>query len=115
MGWVSHRGTKRNWPRTKPQGKPGVAAEPPVASLDHRMTHMAEGCRGWLDAGAGTDRGPTVGAEKARRSRTLGSTSRALLPPPTRSTQSLCHPADPGRGTGLPDPTCGGTRLRVGM
>lgn len=50
-GWVSHRGMRRNWPRTKPQRKPGVAAEPHAVSLGHKITHVAKGCRGQLDSG----------------------------------------------------------------
>lgn len=51
MGWVSHRGMKRDWPRTKPQRKPGVAAEPHVVSVGHEITHVAKGCRVQLDSG----------------------------------------------------------------
>ena len=117
MGWVSHRGMKRNWPRTKPQRKPGVAAEPHVVSVGHEITHVAKGCRVRLDSGVqGRTEGPLL------EPRRLGEAALSGQPPGALPASSHlkhpvppCYPADPGWGTGLPDPTCGGTRLRVGM
>ena len=77
-GWVSHRGMRRNWPRTKPQrawrgcgasrGEPG-----PQDNSRGQGVQRPAGLRG-----AGTNRGPTAGAEKAGEAALSGQPPGAL-------------------------------------
>lgn len=88
-----------------------------MVSLGHQITHVAKGCRGRLDSGVqGRTEGPLLEQKRPGKAALSGQPPGAL---PASSHPKhpvpLCHPADPGSGTGLPYPTCGGTRLSVGM
>ena len=99
-GWVSHRGMKTSRPRSRPQRKPGVAAERHVVCLGHKTATRPVGAEAGLDSGAGTSPSPTAGAERARKSRGL-----PRLPLPTPETPS---PSVPSRGgAGLPQTLIG--------